>query len=174
MADLNDLKGFAAEIGPVLKQLFELLDEGGAEVTDETITAAEKAIERFESLLDEAGRQTAAPCEERLAAIVAVRGAVINVRDLALTHEVALSDAQRDQLKRLTRELRLAVDELIEECVSTPITRLITQGDLQRFRRAAGQAREEIAERRRAKQALDVTIKLVVVAANVAAKLVAL
>ena len=173
MADLDNLKDFAKDITPVVQELFKVAEEEAGSLDNATVDKAVKAIAKLDKLLDGMGQQTTAECADRLEAAVEARRAVNTIRDLAVTHEVALTETQRTQLKDHSRKLRLAVDELIEECVQVTIASLISDTDLTKYKAAAERARVEIRDRKNAKTAIDVSVQLIIIAAKIALKVAA-
>lgn len=170
MADLTDLKRFADKILPILKDLIPIV-AAGAPTPDPQIV--NNAIAALRKLVSESGTVTLAPAGQRAEAIIAVRGVLTDVIADAASSNVALDPTDVRTMRALWNSLGNTLGLLLEQQAVKDIPQLLSPTDITRISTDLGHADAEIKQRQQAKVTLDLIVKVVITAANLATKLAA-
>jgi hypothetical protein len=170
MADLTDFKRFADQMLPILKDLFTKAAAGALAPDSQ---AANDAIAALQTLVSESGRVTPAPAGQRAEAITAVRGVLTDAIAAAASGKVVLDSTDVRTMRALWNSLGNALGLLLEQQALKDIPQLLSPTDITRISTDLVQARAEIKQRRQAKEALDVAVKVIITAASLATKLAA-
>lgn len=170
MADLTDFKRFADQILPVLKDLYAKASTSAPTPDPQT---ASDAITVLQKLVSESGAVTPAPAGQRAEAITAVRGVLTDAIAEAASSNVALDPTDVRTMRALWNSLGNTLGLLLEQEALKDIAQLLSSTEIARISTDLGQAKAEIKQRQQAKQTLDLVVKVVITAANIASKLAA-
>jgi hypothetical protein len=168
MADLTDFKRFADQILPFLKDLYAKAATGAPTPDPQT---ASDAITVLQKLVSESGAVTPAPAGQRAEAITAVRGVLTDAIAEAASSNVALDPTDVRTMRALWNSLGNTLGLLLEQEALKDIPQLLSSTEIARISTNLGQAKAEIKQRQQAKQTLDLVVKVVITAANIASKL---
>ncbi len=168
MADVNDFKRFADQMLPLLKDLL-IKAASGAPAPDSQ--AATDAIATLQNLVSQSGTVTPAPAGQRAEAITAVRGVLTDAIAEAASGKVVLDSTDVRTMRALWNSLGNALGLLLEQQAFRDIPQLLSPTDITRISTDLVRASAEIKQRRQAKEALDVAVKVIITAANLATKL---
>ena len=169
MANLNDLKSAAEKLLPIIKDLFDRTDNG-----DPPPPAAGEvaAVTKLLKLVSEAGQATPMSAGHRAEALIEARGVVTEVLIQAAQHSTRLTKSQVRQLEAERIVLRDLAGLELQRTTFEPIARLLPPAKVKEFRTKLKDAEKEIKQRETAKKTLDTTVKVVIILAKIAAKVV--
>jgi hypothetical protein len=167
MADIKDLQGFAEQIIPVLKGLFNRASGGN---TAPPADPALNATRKLQKLVAEAPAGTSGTNLEAAAAITAVRRALLAVLTEAASSNVALSPTDTNIIEAQFNALEGQAGQLLMRAAFASIPTLISPAEIAQIETNLRQAATEIQQRQQAKQVLDAVVQTVVTAAKIAAK----
>lgn len=168
MADLTDFKRFADQILPFIKALFSKAATGAPQPDPQN---AYNAIAVLQKLVSESGAVTPAPAGQRAEAITAVRGVLTEAIAEAASGTVALDPTDLRTMRALWNSLGNTLGLLLEQEALKDIPQLLSPTDITRISTDLGQANAEIKQRQQAKNTLDLVVKVIITAANIATKL---
>ena len=168
MADLADLKSFGDDVKDILTNLADLAgkNQNKPETTDEA-----GVIDELQKLVEEYDHQTDADADARAAAIISTRAALTELLMAAARNPVQLSDAQIREIEAQRNALRNAYGLLLERKAFEPIAKLISDADAVRMMAELAGARQQIQQRRQAKQLLDTMVKVALLGGKIAVAL---
>jgi len=168
MADLNDLKGFAEALFPLLKDLFEKT-AANADKLDRQPES--DAIGKLRKLVNESSAPTPASLPLRTEAIVSVRNALTEILVQAATNNAALPETTVQTIQAQRNALRNKFGLLLERTAFADIPQLLSGSEITHISAELDGADQEIQQRQKAKQTLDTIVKVAITAANIASKL---
>jgi uncharacterized protein YPO0396 len=168
MADLNDLKGFAEALLPILKDLFQRTAADADKVDRQSELAV---IGKLRKLVEESSAPTPASLSLRSEAIVSVRNALTEVLVQAATNNAALPETTVQTIQAQRNALRNKFGLLLERTAFADIPQLLSGSEITRISAELDGANQEIQQRQKAKQTLDTIVKVTITAANIASKL---
>lgn len=168
MANLKDLKQFAEELLPIVKDLFE----GAARGDDRGDTRAERrALDRLRRLVAGSAQPTPGALGQRVETIVATRTLLNEILTQAAGGQVALRSTTVRTLRAQSNALQNVYGLLLERAAFDEIPRLLTTRDIDRLGARLDRAEDAIRTRKKAKRVLDTVVSLATTAAKIALKL---
>jgi hypothetical protein len=170
MADLSDFKLFADQILPFLKDLISKAATGAPKPDTQT---ANSAIAVLQKLVSQSGANTPAPAGQRAEAITAMRGVLTDAIVASTSGTVALDPTDVRTMRALWNSLGNTLGLLLEQQAFKDIPQLLSSSDIAQISTDLAAAGAEIKQRQQAKDTLDIVVKVIIAAANVAAKLAA-
>jgi hypothetical protein len=167
MADLTDFKRFADQILPFLEDLFSKAATGAPKPDPQT---ANNAIAVLQKLVSESGKNTPAPAGQRAEAITTMRG-VLTSAIVGATSSNVVDPTDVRTMRALWNSLGNTLGLLVEQEALKDIPQLLSPADMSQISTDLAQAGAEIKQRQQAKETLDLVVKVVIAAANIATKL---
>lgn len=168
MANLEDLKIVGNDLVPIFVTLFNLV-KNDADKTDKQLEKA--VIQRLKKLISKAKSPTPASLGERVEAIGATRTAMTEVLIQAASSNQALPDTTIRIIQTQRNALRNAFGLLLERAVFEDIPQLLADSDIDQISTHLEQADQEITQRQKAKEILDIIVEVAITAAKIAVKL---
>jgi hypothetical protein len=170
MANLGDF----IKIGEQLKGIFIALIQKWSkneEINDEDRIKEREVITKLKELLATASEPTHASLGDRAESIVKARAALNEILIQVAQQRVSLPQERIRVIRAELINLQSAFGLLLEIEVFKPIERLLPMAQIQQISQALDGARQEIENRREAKQALDTMIDIGIIVAKLAANL---
>jgi len=171
MANLNLLKDVGTILQPVVKDLATLAasDEARVKADKQEEVAAVKKLRQF---VADTGKSTAGSKTQAMAALSAIDDALTELSIQSMSNLVALTPTQAILLSTLISNIESQIGILGLRTVFTAVNRLLSDQDLDLIDKQLQGAEVEIANRAEAKQVLDTVVDVLIVAGQLAAKLV--
>ncbi len=170
MANISDLVDAGKGFVPVIQDIFKIWTTSG-----DTSQVSTAPLDKLSQLINETGEQTDDPNGiQRVKAIEAMSDALTEVITQAAQSSVALAPVTVREINNECDALQTALGLLAERETFQPIAQLLPSAEIDHVRQEIADAKNAIQNRQTAKDVLDTTVDVLIVAAEIAIKVAAL
>ncbi len=168
MADLNDLKALGDELIPIFEKIFDLPDLD-TKIAGDTAEAA--AVSRLQKVTAEANQPTAGELLERAEAVIAAKEVLTEIIVQASNAPDSIPKTKLRIVEAQHTALGASFGRLLELSAFSAIPSLLNQDEIKTIEEDLEKAGQEITQRQKAKQYLDLFVDLALTGGKIASRL---